>query len=58
MSHGHMNCWFKPDGSEIWLNDRPETEEAAKKMGFVRKILGKKEPPKIRVERNSRDLDE
>lgn len=53
-----LKTWFKPDGTEIQINDRPETEAFAESLGWVRKIVGKKAPPKIKVERNKKDLDE
>lgn len=58
MSHAHLNCWFKPDGTEIWLNDAPATEEFARENGFIRKIVGKRDPAKIIFEESAKDVDE
>lgn len=48
--------WIKPGGQQLHLNTRPETEEAARAMGFV-PFDKRHERPDInyRVERKSVD---
>lgn len=57
MSHPYLNTWLRPDGTEIQINDRPETEAFARAHGWVRKIEAKS-GPEIKVERSARDVDE
>lgn len=53
-----FNVWLKPDGSEITLNDRPETEDMAKRLGFVLKVNAKKTRSSAKVTRSKKDADE
>lgn len=48
--------WIKPGGQQLHLNTRPETEKAAREMGFV-PFDQRHERPDInyRVERKSTD---